>query len=73
MDGSKPITGQETQEERPTQEKRTGKEKGEPRLAFSEHFSIPNRENHAYLCVAATVAGCCKRNSSSVSLGTFTC
>jgi len=24
-------------------------------------------------CVGVTVAGCCKRNSSSVSLGTFTC
>src|SRR5258707_13873782 len=53
-----------TQEERRTHEKRTGKEKSEQRLAFFRTFSRTskrNRENHHYLCVGATVAGCCRR------------
>src|SRR6266481_3738701 len=60
----------------PPRKREQGKKKASRGSSFSEDFSrasIPNRENHAYLCVAATVAGCCKRNSSSVSLGTFTC
>src|SRR5260370_36295381 len=53
-----------------------GEEKGEPKLAFLRSLSrtlIHNWGNHAYLCVGATVAGCCRRNSKSVSLGSFTC
>src|SRR5258708_20345609 len=51
-----------------------GKEKGEPKLAFLRSLSrtsVNNRGNFAYLCVGATVAGCCRRNSSPLSLGTF--
>src|SRR6266446_6719508 len=58
------------------QEPGSRKEKGEPKPAsFQIHSWISIRKcgNCDYLCEGVTVADCCRRNSSSVSLGTFTC
>lgn len=49
-----------------------GTTRGEPKPALGR-FHNTNMRKQNYLCVDATTTGCCRRNSSSVSLGTFTC
>lgn len=66
---------------RKKREKRVENAEGEPKPAFGEIRRLailaipPGRDGtlRTYARAGVTVSGCCNRNSSTVSLGTFTC